>query len=87
MNKTLGVLLTASVIVILGVIVSSLFYSGIDLFDTESSDINQSGCDYQQARVAEDDVKRGQLTDTCKDEEFDQDMKVVNAVKTLNGNS
>lgn len=66
MDKTIGIIITATVIMVAAVIVVSLTSSSLTDFDDSANELQDQGCEFQQDRADEDpDFDESDISDNC----------------------
>lgn len=81
MDKTMGLIISATVVMVAGVIVLTIGSGSLGDFKQDSTNIGNQGCDYQQQKALENPDKYGdQLSSECQNEDFQhkqQEKQVV----------
>lgn len=72
MDKTMGLIVTAMVVMVAGVIVVAIGSSSLGDFGDRSSDIGDQGCEFQQQRALNNPDFKEQMSDECRNEDFQQ---------------
>ena len=87
MDKTLSLLISASIVLIVGVLVVMMFKGSTDTFDQESNSISDQGCMYQlEKKLTEDGVTDDDINNRCEEDEDIQESEENLAIILANSN-
>lgn len=85
MDKTIAVMLGATVIFITAIAALGFLNSGIADFRDGSDRVEKQGCYYQQSKfLTEKDVEESDLSSRCKNDEFEGTKQRLGVVEALN---
>lgn len=71
MDKTIGIIFVATLLLVTGVVALGLFTGGIEDFRTGSNEVSDSGCNYQLERVTPETGSQT-LSSNCEEEYQEQ---------------
>lgn len=72
MDQTMAIIVSATVLMAVGLGVLVTFSGSIDGFQTDTSSIKSQGCNYQQERSLQNPDLTGQVSQKCNTDEFRQ---------------
>lgn len=72
MDKTIELLIAASVVLVAGLIVITMGTGSLDEISSDSEDIQNQGCSFQQQRALQNPDFYDRMSEECKTDSFEQ---------------